>query len=257
MKTIVIYTNCQGRFIFHYLKGYFQEHHRIFIENYEYIYSKLELPIIPIMLCDIFIYQPVDNQHGKYSTSSIVKLLKESCISIGFPSLYSDIYPLYNEGNFFVGIECIINYKKEGKTLADLLEMYDNNTFDFLLDKRFESSMKHLIMNETKCNIKVSNFIYKYYKKYNLFHSQNHPSGILISFISIEIMKLLGILYDIDVFSQNIIFGSTFPHSRYQKVELDLQYNIGDSNDYYREKIIQVYNADRTVLKIKNPELIL
>jgi hypothetical protein len=106
------------------------------------------------------------------------------------------------------------------------------------------------INEDNYCDIKISDFILKNYKKYRLFDTQNHPNGIIISYIAKEICRILNVDFfpDIDIFSQeNIhVMSLSWYDSIYMKKELDLQY-IGhdindDSKNHYRDLIVKIFN---------------
>jgi hypothetical protein len=134
-----------------------------------------------------------------------------------------------------------------GYSLDKLLDMYDNNEIHFELQSRFNESFEYLKVKEDKyCNCKISNFILTNYKKYKLFDTQNHPSGIIGSYISNEICKHLDItLMDIDFFSQqdSNIMSLQWPDSLYMKNELEIDYIQDNSNsEYYKNLLILIYN---------------
>lgn len=191
-KYLVFFTNCQGKFIYdNYLSkiDFFNNYKIRFVRNY----NIQDIDYDTIYKADIFIYQPVNeytidsdlNDNKKY----LIPLLKKNCIKIAFPCLYADIFPLYDEVGI-VGGDIIENYKNLGFSLNKILELFDKNELFFNQEKRFNKSLEYLITRETFCNIKVSDFILKYYKDYRLFDTQNHPNGILGSYVAKEICNL-------------------------------------------------------------------
>ena len=48
------------------------------------LFKTLNLNIEDIKNCDVIIFQPLDENHGVYSTNNILKLIKESCIKNKF-----------------------------------------------------------------------------------------------------------------------------------------------------------------------------
>ena len=247
---VVFFTNCQGNFIYkNWLKNisFFENTECVFIHNYNCSLNNNDINYFK--QCDILIYQPVD----KYTLNEndiIISLLKPNCIKICFPSIYVDMWPIYEENNMYVGGTVINEYKKK-YNLDKILELYDNQEFCFNLQNRFDTSLQYLQNKEDNyCNIKISNFIVTNYRKYKMFDTQNHPNGIIGSYIANEICKHLNITFtDIDFFSQGHIgIGDVYwRDSLYMKNELNLEFIFNDDKIHYRNLIIKLYN---------NPELI-
>ena len=248
---ILIYSNCQGQFIYNWLKDlpYFKDANMTYIANYDITFS--EKNIKPFTECDLILYQPVGIHNGIRNTedisSGVLKYLKDNCIKICFPSLYTDMWCIYEDTGVYIGGEVIDKYRH--LNIQQILELYDNNLFDFNLKDRFNKSIEYMKMKESKyCNIKASDFILQYYKYYRLFDTQNHPTGILGAFIAFQICKYLGIDQpDINIFEQEDIRIHTvrWKDSKYIKNELDINYIQSDtiSNDnHYRELIKLVYH---------------
>ena len=243
---IIFFTNCQGKFLYdNWLSkiDLFKNNQCRFIQNYNIEYINKTL----IQNCDIFIYQPVNDytidENDKFG---LLPLLKPTCIKIGFPSIHISLWPFYEEGCKYNGAQIVHNYKKNGYSLDKLLHMYDNNEFQFELQSRFDESIAYLKNKEDKyCNCKVSQFILTHYKKTRLFDTQNHPNGIVGSYISCEICKLLNIDFlDIDFFTQQNIYITSIKllDSSYMNSELGLEYKIDNSNnDHYRNLIASIY----------------
>ena len=167
LKNLVFFTNCQGKFIYdNYLSkiDFFNNCEVTFVRNFNI--QDIDYDII--YKADMFIYQPVNeytigsDKNKKY----LIPLLKKDCIKISFPCLYADIFPLYDEGGI-VGGDIIEKYKNLGFSLDKILELFDNDELFFNQEKRFKKSLEYLMTREKFCNIKVSDFILKYYKDIN------------------------------------------------------------------------------------------
>ena len=266
---IVFFTNCQGKFIYdNYLKNIkkLNNYQVIFIRNYindindiNDININININKKYIQDCDIFIYQPVNNYTVNFDQKvdqNLLILLKTSCIKICFPSIYIDIWPLYKERDLYYGGHIIDEYKKIGYSIDKILNMYDTEDLCFDLKNRFNKSLQYLKNKEDNyCNIKVSDFISTNYKKYRLFDTQNHPNGIIGSYIAKEICNILNIEFPIiDFFSQqniNILQLKNID-SPYMEKELNLSFIQIDttSANYYKNLIIQLYN-NPTLIKYK------
>ena len=154
-----------------------------------------------------------------------------------------------------VGGEIIEKYKSSGYSLDKILELFDKGELNFNQYTRFKKSLEYLINREKICNIKVSNFILKNYKDYKLFNTQNHPNGILGSYVAKKICELLNVEFtDLNIFSQSNIsildLKYDIPDSIYSKRELSLKYTINDNTEYYKQLIIKVYH-DTSIIKYK------
>jgi len=238
---IVIFTNCQGNFIFqNWLKNlpYFKNAVVKYIINYGEPVSRSYL----FSTCDLIIYQPT-KIIDKY-----IQLLKPDCIKICIPVVYAEIFCIYEESNKFVGGETLEKYSN--LTLEDILYLYDNGKYDFELSKRFAKSMEYLKEKEKLCDIKVSDMILQNYKHIRLFDTQNHPNGIICAYMAKEICKFLKINQpEIDEMTQGNIRVTPlyWKDSYYAKRELNLTFINEDNHDHYRNMLIHLY---------KNPDLI-
>jgi len=248
---LLLYTTCQGEFIYNnWLKEhpFFSEYKYMHFPNYinkDQIFNLKE-----IYDCDIFIYQPTE----KYTTGdrNILSLLKPSCIKICIPYMYIELWPFYEEDGYYVGGEIIQNYKNQGYELNDILNLYDNGKLFFDLQNRFNNSIQYLKSKETKyCNIFASDFIIKYYKKYRLFNTQNHITGVLGCYLANEICKFLNIEeINISEFSQTHLgIGNRWKDTPYMG-ELEIEYLIDEGYDYYKNLIIFIFdNPDKIKIK--------
>ena len=241
---ILFFTNCQGSLIWeHYLQNheYFKDYTYKCIDNW----LTKTIDTDSFKTCDIFVYQPM----SKYTISeydNVLNLLKPECIKICFPSIYLDIWPLYPQGDKIIGSYTITNLKDLGYSLETLLILYDNGLFSFDLKNRFKKSFDYLKEREDKyCNIKVSQFILDNYKKYELADTQNHITGILLSFTANQICDFLKITR-----SRENIFLDTFhvnamrwPNSIYSIKELEIEYINENYHDYYKDYIKRIYSS--------------
>lgn len=255
--SIVFFTDCQGSLIYeNYLRNtFFFKHGSYKSIRYFNIHN---IDTKSIKECDLFIYEPV-NKYTIKTNDSLLNLLKPSCIKICIPSCFIDMWPLYEEGRGFYGGEIVNKYKNLGYELDEIINMYDTGKLCFDLENRFHMSLKCMKLTEDNyCDIKISDFILKNYKKYRLFDTQNHPNGIIISYIAKEICRILNVDFfpDIDIFSQeNIhVMSLSWYDSIYMKKELDLQYIGDDINDdsknHYRDLIVKIFN-NTSLIKYK------
>ena len=203
--------------------------------------------------CDILIYQPISERWGIGNTENkengILKFVKPECQKICFPYIHLDMLPLINDNNLFLGGSCIDKYKSQSFSLDQILNLYDNESFDFELRTRFRHSIEYMRYKENAfCNVKVVNYILENYKTTNLIDSHNHINGVLGSYISKQIYSKIVSQpseKDIDILNQTmykINKDDVLPYSKYMKRELDIDYPLQSRDEYYREIIISIYN---------------
>ena len=245
---IVIFTNCQGPMIWNnYLKNldFFKNCTCKIIS----VLDNAPLDIESFTTCDIFLYQ-FTTKYMDVSISdnqNVLNLLKPDCIKICFPSMYIDIWPLYQKGSKDMGSYTVTNLKAMGYPLETLLILYDNGLFSFDLKNRFTKSFRYLQEREEKyCNIKLSQFILENYQNYRLFDTQFHPTGILASYAAKQICEFLKIEYPVkDIFADTYQLDlCKWPDTVYTVKELGVKYMKLNYHDWYKEHIIRIYNSN-------------
>jgi len=236
-----VYTNCQGKAIYEEFlskMSYFSGWKFTFLENYSMIKHRQPLNEDIIRDFDIFLFQPVDVKHGIYSTLSddgILSLLKPSCLRISFPSIYADIWPIYEENCGYYGGEAILKLKEEGKTLEEVLRLFDSKKIDFQLKERSSISLEYMQFREQACTIKsISSYIKDNIKSTRLFYTQNHPTEDFIAFVAGEICNYLEPLLGVEL-RDEIEYNNSFimnhgviEDSIYSFNELGLEYMSGE-----------------------------
>jgi len=235
MGHIGIYTNCIGSFIYdEFLSkfSYFKDWKYTYIQNYFVI--RENYPLDPDAIGDfhIFIYNPIDIKHGIYSTfheNGILSKLKPSCIRISFPSVHTEIWPIYETRGLYYGGEYIVNLM-DTYTLEEILEMHAENKLFFNLQERFRDSIRHMQIREKSCTIQsISGFIQENIKTARLFYTMNHPTEDFVAFIADEICKCLeeslGPIVEPIEYSDSFMrpYGM-FEDSVYMQKELGLEY---------------------------------
>lgn len=267
MRTLGIYTNCQGRFINELFLSnipYFTSWTIVYLENFSMIAKGESIKRETLESFDVFLYQPVSEKHGIYSTlneTGILGMLRSDCLRISFPSLYVDMWPIYEDTGFYYGGNTILQYKESGFSLDSIHQLYDNNVISFQLKERYEKSLNYLILREANCTIKtMSAYIDKQKDTEPIFHTQNHPTPKTLYFLLGEICKCIqlhfGETFDfsIDSYDQEYIkINGQWKDSRYMKSELGLQY-VEDNSEYYKQLITLIYYRS-SIVKTRNYDL--
>jgi len=259
MPSLGIYTNCQGEFIHRLFLSrisFFRDWTIVYLKNYKAIADKMIIDKNDLQAFDIFLYQPVSEKHGIYSTlneDGILSMLRPDCLRISFPSLYTDMWPIYENNGYYYGADIILKYKAMGMSLDTILQLYDNNILSFNLKERFEGSLNYLISRESQCTIQsLSNYISNNMKYRPIFYTQNHPSIEILDFLTQEICKSiqghLGVSFDTDIkYNDDDIMSikgyGICEGSRFITSELGLEYTVDDNSEYYKNLIVIIYNC--------------
>ncbi len=210
---ILLYGSCQSYVVKSILEKYYSDIYTVdAIISYQYIADKIPIDVNKFSRADIFIYQPVHN-YPVYNTDHIIKnYLSPNCKVISFAL---QIFYGYNPDHY--------HHPRNSKTLAEtvpfglvpygfsklseLIESYDmvscltevgvaeiikrTKSSNFLsvdfMESQTKKNLDELRTREASCTLKLTDFITANYKKYKLFHTNNHPTNILFD----EIMKQL------------------------------------------------------------------
>jgi len=123
-KKCLIFANCQGQEISHFLlrhKEYAGTYETVHLSNFDFIRNKKPLLIKVLQQTDCFIYQPLSNQYGLYSSDNIVSYLRPGCVTISFPYIYNDaLWPFAPSGNSLKGGEILIRLKEKGYSIRSI-----------------------------------------------------------------------------------------------------------------------------------------
>lgn len=215
-KIIVMYGNCHLAPIIQQLRQQKSFSHQYFI-----------YPILPICLikdpnyfdepifkhfCNIFIHQQIrdENIYGpQYSSKSIISKLPKHCKTCSIPNLYR--LPLFmfpqnsvNSGLFYKGDKVFsfdsildgwvlkhIRVMPEKEYIRVFHKLINTTKSNTLGPEMFFSKIK---TREEKWDIKISDFIKENFDK-PLFYDPNHPSELIINYISSCLCSLLNIQY--------------------------------------------------------------
>lgn len=165
---------------------------------------------------DLFIYQPIDDRHGDYSTSHIISnLLKDECKTISVPYVYNsamfstyitpvstimingkrckpsdDIVEFENKSRLH-GFGDVFRLVKENTSLEDIIKKYRSGDIDFEFEYRWSECIRQLREREENCDIKVADFLNENKNDNLLFLTHNHPTTIVYLHIFIQILHIL------------------------------------------------------------------
>lgn len=129
----------------------------------------------------------------------------------------------------YVNHEPILKLKKCGYSLNDIISLYNDNSINFNIKNRVINYYDILQKHDEICNIKVCDFIKQNIRKYKLFYTQNHPTSYIMAHCVNQIFKILGVSFELDVFSYPLnvthISSASYPHSLYDKQYWNFEYN--------------------------------
>ena len=168
----------------------------------------------------IFIYQYINENNAysfKMSTNYILCRLYSGALRVCIPNCYFiGYYPNkmnYNvdvlEGDVVVigGRDNNIDSMYQNISKEEIVAQLSNTDFyskDDVL-KHCDQSIQELKNREKKCDIKISDYIEKYYKKQVLFYTRNHPSNQLLYVLLERVLKYLHINEDVyDIIPQKV-----------------------------------------------------
>jgi hypothetical protein len=266
---IVFYSNCQNLGIAYFLRKYYAANGiRVNIDtsmqNYWMLASKSPLDETLLKNADIFIYQPIADVHGIYSTSNniknnIVSYLKKDCIKIAFPYIYNSAFWCLltpslgdaltgggreNDVNKYVNTEPIRKLKEQGFSLQEVLEKFKNNAIDFEYEFRFNDNLRILQEKEKKCDVIVSDFIKENAGKIRLFYNQGHPTTPVFVHCANQVLNILdknAPRFSYNYPEQNFVGNWCLPHTTYDNNFWKFKYSIGIDNEYYVPHITKIY----------------
>jgi hypothetical protein len=143
--------------------------------------------------------------------------------------------------------EPITDLKKQGYSLNDILKMYSNNQINFNFKKRFDKCIKILREKEKECDIKVSNFIIKNYKKRELFLTSNHPTSCIFIHCVNQILPMIGFYYSINMNAHPINaveLPGKLSHSSYDKNYFNFEFDCDIDDNIHLKHIENIYNKN-------------
>lgn len=202
MKTLVFFTNCQNRGVWHFLAKtrLAEEYQPVFANNWQFILQELPLEMLykSAAGADLFIYQPSNEQRDKEgnkipSSQELIQTVVPSStpkISLAYQ---------YNNGFFPIIKETADSYTT-GHRVAELARTGDMprfwsayNSGEMLFDcaRRFVGCLAEQVRREKDCDIKMGPFILQNFQKRRLFLNQNHPTSAIFQELARQIYQYL------------------------------------------------------------------
>lgn len=243
--------------------------------NWELLKYKISPPVESVKTCDLFVFQPLREEYGCYSTypnvpDSIGSFVKDDCIKISYPYTYfSAFWPIVqseqNKNRWF-GWEPIHKLKMGGMGEKEILNLYQDNLIDWEYKKRLNDTVEILKEKEKYTDIKISDYIVENIKKQLVFLIPQHPTSFIFLEIANQILERLGMqkLPVTSIISEN---EANLPDSTYSRgdnkfpihqsaidfYQLEFIMENIESNNFYLNRIIDYLNMnpdDKTPEKI-------
>lgn len=249
MKTCVVYANCQGDGLKKFLPMLGFPYEIIVYRNYQMILGeqKWEDLIRDAKQAEIFIYQPVEKRHEKFSTDFVLDEIPGSVRRLSFAYVYNHgVHPLTEHGGKFPGAHRIdANYWQMPK--GHVLALYDQGAFHFNLRARFLESLEEQARREQACDLKLTGWM-RQNRHRRMLLNVNHPATNLFWELSVRVMDALGLPKKIEKMPnlpENVVgLPCTLPLSKYV---IDA-YSMTRSPDppahhYYRNLLGQLWES--------------
>lgn len=241
-KICLIYANCQGWALGHFLNKnlFFQADYKIeYLVNYLMINQKKDISIDLLQSADLFIYQPVREEHGIYSTDHVLSYLRDSCRQISFPYLYNDaLWPLFRDEKRIVNASAITDLLESGASVVEIAVKFLSLQIDFQFQNRFQNTLQILGEKEAATTVKARQYILENYKAEKLFLTHNHPSSQLLVYCANQVLSILQypLLKKGDHPHPNEAqLPGYFPISPYEKAHYQLSYEDNWSHFYEKK----------------------
>jgi len=268
---VVVYANCQGiavKKLLPIISGMDDKLQISNFENYKIISGQEPNDYLfeAIANADIFIYQPLGEGHGIYSTfggsDNILDRLKRSALQISMPYIYNNgLWPMYHEGSA-KNTAAIDGYLSKGATAQDVIEIYDSGDMFFDMKNRMRQSLEMLRDREAGLDIKTADYIEQNMLDRELLFVQNHPTTELFR-VAIEqmVVRIFGEGFrmprvDYDALGANYAdLPGRYPIDKYGIEEGGIRYISGpeDGAQYYYHGLIHMRSEELTKAADRSP----
>lgn len=248
MKLCVIYANCQGSGLEHFLRKtpFIDEYDIVSYQNYRLILKEQSSDemIRDAQRCDLFLYQPTGEIYGILGTGEICRsVLKDGALRLSFSYVFNTgVFPIVFHGKWWTGASVI----EEAKRGTDITLLYDTDALEYDCYDRFYDNLSEQNRREQVCDIRLSNWMWDHYKTKHLFLLCNHPTSHVFVEMARQVLQAVRIPFsgEIPITHCNEANLPGF-HSLHPAVkrELDLKYDVTDpgaDSEFFRKLIVQL-----------------
>lgn len=192
---ICIYGNCQALGVSHFMRKARPDLIVESFQNYQIILGEqtVEALVASASKCNVFVYQPVDNKHGHFSTDYFIRsIIPPTAKTVSFPYILSyGMFPLIGHGDGVIGMDDIKDILSS-KSKAECLAQYDANEFDFRLWSRHLACAAEQARREDDCDVKMTKWMMNY-SDHRLLLTYNHPSSLTFVQLAARVMEAAGL----------------------------------------------------------------
>jgi hypothetical protein len=205
---VFVWANCQGQAVSQFLPLLSGRGDKMEVRSIEnYIAMREGESAIPAIRqaageADILIYQPLDAEHGFFSTEPSVadsarNCVRPECTAISFPYIFNNgLWPCFEEGTRVHNASGLTDLFELGTSLDEVQEMYSAGKLHFRIKERTAQSLQILRDREQSLDVKVADFVEAHLWSHEIFLTQNHPSSLaLIEAVRQMCRLLFGVLH--------------------------------------------------------------
>jgi hypothetical protein len=207
-KSVIIYGNCVAEAI-----GSILQENPHFTKQYDIVFSKpvylmTELDSKAVLelakTADLIIHQPIS---GFNPTSDTLLSIARNAKTISYPVPYFDGYfpditylrdadgqKILHEPIDYHSKIILAAFDSKWDVISTARLFTQNELFkpEFIL-RNVDNGLAELARRESTLDVKITDFIKKYYTKRQLFYSMNHPTAELLFFMIDSILNILGL----------------------------------------------------------------
>lgn len=264
--TILFFTSCHCFQIDHYLRTWRPEILDLFHVHYLMIHQLQLDPTISVnrmvrglvASADIVFDNAFLPKFAPFDSGNILASAKPSLRRFSFvPPTSACWWPVVVP----FGEEGVIEHMRGGLDDGQIINRFNEGTFDPQFGKRFKEQMQNLRMREDRHDVKLVDFVMRHYRTHKMWLTYNHPTYHVISHLVERMLEKIGIAArtnPLDVPTNAAGMGSHFPETPYEWEFYRLEYPIRWTEDrggkaFYHDQIRQSYAKQKA---LKEPEYI-
>lgn len=179
-QSVVIYANCQGDGLAHFLKRMGSESEFRIFRNYQIILGEQSYEELceAARAADVFIYQPTGPQHEHCSTDHILfNVLPSRSRRISFGYCFNHgRFPLIRSGKGTIHGALEIGGWLTRLPLKECVAMYRSREMQFCLWERFLECLKEQAIREQTLDVRMTGWMLENFDR-QLLLNVNHPSS--------------------------------------------------------------------------------
>ena len=247
---ITFYGSCQLEAVSKIFKEYCDCEIQVIV-NWSYMLKEIPLPEC-IYDSDVFIYQVYNSndKYKEYSTDTIINKMDKNKVKlismpfISFRGYWPDAFLDIRNNNTKTNKRPYGMFPQQSSILSNQLPLNDEHYTPEYIEKYIENFFNTIEANESKCDIKVCNFIKENYKKKILFYSIQHPCNDVLLHVYHQIVDILK-LHETFSFPKEMLYDHTVLILPCVQKVLGIhqtQYKLFGSGVVSQEEYVDLYN---------------